>query len=353
MATSSLKLTAAIFTAVLLTPHLAMASDSCQFVRDAIDKLPATGGVVRISAGTYNCEAPIVIEKNNVIVKGDGTGKTVFRLADNVHAPLLVIGSSKTLLDNQGRYVTPFRVHNVAVEGISFDGNKSHHDPKKECGETICEADASSIRNNAISIRGASDIRLKNIEAHDSISGGLVSEKYCDHLMIENFDSHHNYFDGLAGYQTEKSVYNNVNLHDNRAAGISVDIRFNDNKFIGGSIENNSDIGIYARDAKNNLFDGLKINNNKGYGALLGTPDGPAGRCADSNTFHNVEISHSGKKAVIAFDTCHGNTITGASKLDSNHEGETQGDVAIAKTATVIKYIPETSLTGKPDGIAH
>ena len=300
--------------------------------------MPPSGGVVRVLEGTYNCSSPIIIEKSNVLLKGEGTGSSVIRLADHVHAPLFIIGSPETVEGKDGKFITPFRVHNVSVEGLTFDGNKKNHDPKKECGEFPCGTSATSIRNNSITIRGASNVHLNNIESHDSISGGLVTEKNSDHLRIENFHSHHNFFDGYGGYETTMSQFVNVSLHDNNAAGISVDIRFNDNHFIGGSIENKKCVGIYARDSKRNLFEKMRVSGNKNYGAYLSTPETGDPQCAEDNTFRDVEFTNSAKMGVVASAPCKRNRITGFSRIGGNPGRNVEGQIVVEKSVLVIPF---------------
>lgn len=46
--------------------------DDCSFIRSAISNLPVKGGTIHIPAGTYVCAAPIILERDNVVLKGAG-----------------------------------------------------------------------------------------------------------------------------------------------------------------------------------------------------------------------------------------------------------------------------------------
>lgn len=292
--------------------------DECQFIRDKIDSLSKAGGVVKIPAGTYTCKAPIIIARDNVMLKGAERTKTILRLADYVHVPLLVVGHPHTIV-REGNLETPWRVKNIVVKDMTFDGNRAKHYVSRECGETHCDGDVTSIRNNAISIRGASHVTIQDVTAHSSISGGLVTEKTCDNLKIINFESHSNFFDGFAGYETEDSEFINVNLHNNRGAGISIDIRFNNNVFKGGQLYMNNDVGIFARDLHGNRFEDLKIINSGSFGVFLAsTFAGKPELCARDNTFSGVKIVGSGKQAFRVNDSCAGNRIENKSFFRGN-----------------------------------
>ncbi len=295
--------------------------DNCQIIRDLIEQLPPRGGRIEIPAGTYTCKAPLIIAKSHVVLKGAGKNRTIFRLADWVHAPLLVVGHPHTV-QKDGKLVTPWRVEKIKIEGMTFDGNKDNHDVKKECGETHCDGDATSIRNNAISIRGASFVLIQDVSAHSSISGGLVTEKYCDHLKIVRFESYNNYFDGFAGYETEKSLFVDVDLHHNRGAGISIDIRFNDNTFRGGALRDNGDVGVFARDLSGNLFEKMKITGSGNHGVFLASSvEGNKQFCASDNIFRDVEILNSKLIGLRVNDGCEGNRVVGQSVLRGNRDG--------------------------------
>jgi hypothetical protein len=323
---SSLAASALVVTSILV-PALSQAipfpqpriQDDCQAIRDQINALPKQGGTVTLPSGTFNCKAPVIIAKNNVVLKGAGRTKTHLRLADFVHAPLLVIGHPHTII-RDGAAVTPWRIENVRVEDMSIDGNREHHYASRECGETHCDGDATSIRNNAITIRGATEVTIKDVTAHSSISGGLVTEKYCDNLKIINFESHSNYFDGFAGYETENSEFINVHLHHNRGAGISIDIQFNNNVFKGGRLVTNNDVGIFARDLSGNRFEGLQIINSGSFGIFMASADraGDVALCARDNIFNGVKIIGSGKHALRVNDGCPGNIIENASLMRGN-----------------------------------
>ncbi len=308
--------------------------DDCQSIRKLISEqpTPSEGGriVIKVDAGIYNCKAPIVIARDNIVFEGAGIDRTVFRLADNVHAPLLVIGDPRSVIRADGQPATPKITRQVTVKNMSFDGNKANHDVTKECGEGICEGDATTIRNNSITIRGAEDIKVENVKSFDSISGGLVTEKFCKRLEVRNFESFGNHFDGFAGYQTEESIFFDMYLHNNRGAALSLDIAFNHNQFVGGRFVDNKDVGIFARDLEGNLFKNLSIQNSGNHGVFFASsaekPEDRDLKCAKNNIFENVNISNSNGAGIRVNDLCSGNAVKGRSTFQNNSGGPISAD---------------------------
>ncbi len=307
-------------------------ADDCDSIRSAIAALPIAGGEVFVAKGIYNCGAPIIINRSNVSLRGAGQDQVTIRLIDHVHAPLLILGEPKTILNEHGNYVAEHRVNNIHVSDLSFDGNRANHDPSKECGENSCDGDPSAVRNNGITIRGASDVVVENVTAHSMISGGMVTEKYCQNLIVHDFNSYDNYFDGFAGYETEQSEFYNLFLHNNRGAGISIDINFNNNVVRDSKLYDNGDVGIFARNLSGNHFNRLSIQRSGNHGVFLANAN-DANSCAHDNQFDAVLINGSKRSGLRLNNDCKGNRITGASDLCGNLEGgfseETKGTLTV------------------------
>lgn len=295
-------------------------ADDCDFIRQAITQLSPKGGTITIPAGTYDCTSMIQIKRDGVKLQGAGREKTILRLADQHHAPLLVIGDDKVVQNASGDWVTATRVSDIDISDLTVDGNVVNHDPTKECGEGSCDGDISAIRNNAITIRGASRVNMARVTARSAISGGLVTEKYCDELHVSDFTSYGNYFDGFAGYQTEHSTFERINLSHNRGAGISIDIEFNRNRFSGGRLAYNGDVGIFARDTNEVVFENLDILASGNHGVFLADADQPK-TCANDNEFRSVTIEGSKGFGFHLSSPCTGNRITGTSVLKENRKG--------------------------------
>ena len=295
-------------------------ADDCDQMRTAIAKLPLSGGEVVVPVGIYECSSPIIIDRSNVTFRGEKKGEVTIRLQDQKHAPLLIVGAPRTVIDSGGSYVAEHRVQNIHVSNLSFDGNRAHHDPSKECGEGSCDGDPSAVRNNGITIRGASNVTVENVTTYSMISGGMVTEKFCDHLVVHDFNSYDNYFDGFAGYETSQSLFYNLLLRNNRGAGMSIDINFNNNLIRDSEFRENGDVGIFARNLKENTFQKVKILDSHKYGVFLAYADGPSS-CARDNTFDQVTVNGSALAGVRLNNNCVGNKIINSSNLCGNSAG--------------------------------
>ncbi len=294
--------------------------DECEFIRQKISTLPAAGGSIDIPAGIFECRSMINLKKSHVKIHGAGRDQTTLRLADQSPAPVLVIGDDNIIQDRQGNWVTATRVSDIEISDLTIDGNLLNQDVHNECGSGTCDGNVAAIRNNGITIRGASNVTIANVTTHSAISGGLVTEKYCENLHVINFTSYGNHFDGFAGYQTQNSLFENVNLSRNHGAGISIDIDFDNNTFSGGLLASNGDVGIFARDIHNIIFENITISNSGNHGAFL-ADSGQPNTCATGNEFRSVTISGSKGFGIDIASACQGNKVTGKSVFENNSSG--------------------------------
>jgi hypothetical protein len=246
-----------------------------------INSLPATGGEVFIPAGVYTCTKPIVIDRDNVRLYGQGP-ETVLRLADGANAPVLVLGQTEP-----DPTVTR---HNIRVSDLVIDGNRANQ--PDECWGGDCANNP--IRNNGITLRRVSDALIARVTVFRARSGGLVSERGCRRLIIRDFTSSDNQFDGLAGYETENSSFSGLRLHDNLAAGLSFDLRFNHNFFSDVIITGSMEVGLFMRDSRDNVFHDLQVRDSKKDGVFLAQVDLDTTKPAVSNTFIRGSVSGSG-----------------------------------------------------------
>jgi hypothetical protein len=270
----------------------------CEAIQNAINVLPPQGGEVFMGPGTFSCTNPVVIDRDNVKLRGSGAG-TILRLADGANAPVLIIGQTLN--------VPTVTRSNITVSDLVIDGNRANQ--TFECLHGECSA-SNPLRNNAITLRRVSDVTIERVAVFGARSGGLVSELLCRRLTITNFASSDNHFDGLAGYETEDSVFTKLYLHHNLAAGFSFDIAFNKNLISDTVIADNGKVGIFMRDARDNVFHGLQIRNSGEHGVFLAQVDTDATKPAAGNIFTALMVSASNGAGVRVNDlSCVNNSI--------------------------------------------
>ena len=283
--------------------------NTCAVIQKAIDKLPSIGGEVFVPAGVYTCSTPVIIDRNNIIVRGEGAA-TLLRVADKANIPVFILGQTVRSPTMTRRY--------IQVKNLNIDGNRTAQ--TSECMGGSC-SDEFPLRNNGITIRRCEDCVVDNVTVYSAISGGLVTELGCERLMIRDYTSFDNEYDGFAGYETENSTFSGINLYNNKGAGISTDIHFDNNKFSDVTITNTRTVGIFMRDSSNNSFSNVHIRNSKQHGIFLAQVDDDVTKPAAGNTFNSIVISGSGGYGILISDASCVNNLFVASQYIDNAKG--------------------------------
>jgi parallel beta-helix repeat protein len=184
---------------------------------------------------------PIVFNKSNQIVDGNFQ---VLRVVDYTSIPAIIIGDA----DN----VEPkFRVNNVTLKNFVIYGNRQFQN---------LELWKNDIRNNGITIRGASNVTIDNCFLYQCRSGGIVIEKNCFNITIVNCIAADNQFDGIAGYFSTKLKIKDCYLLHNLGAGFSFDLQMNYVNISNCEVNHNG-IGIFVRDSNDYVISNTQFNN--------------------------------------------------------------------------------------------
>jgi hypothetical protein len=302
----------------------AASSKTCDSINQAIKALPASGGEIKLSAGIYTCSSPVIIDRDNVTIIGAGRTQTLIKAADMRPLPVVVIGSVNNSNSDEHGIPYPDRVtKNTSIRSLTIDGN-FHSNPNAkdlECynpktnSSLNCGTDPGLfIRNNSLTIRRAEHVRISDIETRGAYSGGIVLEKKCVDVVMDNFSSTDNYFDGFAGYETAESRFSSFDVSKNQFSGISVDWGFEGNTFENGVANDNGDNGIFSQDVGRNTYQNLKLLNNHNLGIYIaGTFDGnnggkPIPGTCDGNKISGVETSGP-KLGVVINSPCRATVI--------------------------------------------
>ena len=224
-------------------------------IQAALDNLPESGGTVVLKAGVYSVIQPICLSRDNLTLRGAGS-TTILRLADNANCPVVIMGSTSN-------YPTEV-VKNLRVCDLDVDGNRDNQ--QVECWNIQGEGD--EIRNNGLTIRSVCDASVERVRSYRCRSGGLVTEKGVRRLTVSDYAAWDNHFDGLAAYVTEDSLFTQMVLRDNHGAGLSLDHKFNHNTLSDVILADNG-CGIFMRDSRENLFQGVTIRNSREHGVFM------------------------------------------------------------------------------------
>lgn len=304
-------------------------TSSAADIQKALDTLPETGGTVILQAGVYTVNQPICLSRDNLTLRGAGSA-TILRLANEANCPVLILGSTSNF---------PTRItRNLRVSDVDIDGNRDHQ--QVECWNI--EGEGSEIRNNGITIRSVCDASVERVRAYRCRSGGLVTEKGVRRLTISDYAAWDNFFDGLAAYVTEDSLLTRMYLYDNHGAGLSLDHEFSNNT-ISDAILTDNGCGIFMRDSRENLFQGVTIRNSREHGIFMSqaatntvgpwtapTPPKSADAVTTTDTLASTSATSSaaplaaqpeGRWIVIPDTECTDNVFTGLIITDSAAAG--------------------------------
>jgi hypothetical protein len=230
-------------------------------IQQALDQLPAEGGTVLLAPGRYAIQRPIWLSRNDLTLRGSGAA-TILRLADEADCPVVILGSTA---GNATR-----GVHDLRLADLVIDGNRDH-----QLREQWLDArNTSGIQNNGIMIQDVSNSIVEAVVVAHCRSGGLVTANGTRGLTVRDFTAYDNQFDGLACYRTEDCVFTNLNLHDNQAAGISLDLSFDRNRISDATLTGN-DLGIFMRWSSDNQFRQVTIRQSRHDGVFMAQWGGP------------------------------------------------------------------------------
>jgi hypothetical protein len=274
-------------------------------IQNAIDSLPPAGGKVSIIAtAAVVVSQSIVIDRDNVTVAGEGTDATLLRLKAGANVPVFVVGQSAA-------QPTMAR-SNIHITDLTINGKR-----KKQTSEV--DPNNPALRNNGISLRKVESCSVQRVKVLNCASGGLVTELGCRRMAVRQFESRGNQFDGLAAYETEDSTFAGLYLHDNGAAGLSFDIRFNHNVVADSIIASNATVGVFMRDARDNLFHGLQVRASGQHGLFLAQVDTDTTKPAAGNTFLGLVVSGSAGAGLRVNDaSCVNNLVVGSQFIDNS-----------------------------------
>jgi hypothetical protein len=273
-------------------------------IQRALDSLPRSGGEVVLSAGDFRISRPVVLWRDNQILCGEGPA-TVLRLTDDADCPVIIMGEPVN---------RPTRtVRHLMVSGLAIDGNRLHQ--QSELWQP--DGDGSEIRNNGITVQDVSDSAVFNVTCAHCRSGGMVTTLGVERLRVLNFEAFDNEFDGLACYLTVDCRFENLNLHDNRSAGISADLDFDHNR-VRNAVLTGNDLGVFMRSSRNNRFESVAIRQSRHFGVFIAqadieTPQGwrPVAHteCTGNQFVHLVTAGCGDEAFHINDATCTGNVV--------------------------------------------
>lgn len=300
-------------------------------IQEALDNLPRNGELV-LSPGTYEIQHPLLLRRDFQTLRGSRS-TTILHLADQADCPVVLVGPALT-----GDF---HPVQHIHLTGLFIDGNRQNQNVEF----WRATGDGARINNNGLQIWDATDVVVENVVCCHCRSGGLVSAD-ARRLTVTGFDAFDNQFDGLACYETKESHFAALHLHNNLAAGISLDLSFTGN-FVQDAVLSSNDLGVFMRDSCDNSFRGLTIVKSRNDGVFMAqstalTRSGwqltPGTQCT-SNTFSDLKVDDCGGRAFQVNDaSCTGNVITEARFQGNLRGGLSEPDRNLVRVSKLVEY---------------
>lgn len=194
------------------------------FLADSIQGRLNAGGVVTLPAGVTKIHKPLRVG-SNTILRGNPKGSTLL-LSDGSECPVVLV---------QGT--------NSVVESFTIDGNRE---------KQLAEFSDEGYGNDGILVLNSFAVQILNMKCCHCRSGGVVLS-CSQQCFISDLESWDNQFDGLACSDVQGCIFKWLTLHDNIAAGLSLDNDFRDNTVSDLVLVNNR-WGIFMRQSSDNIF---------------------------------------------------------------------------------------------------
>jgi len=223
-------------------------------IQAAIDSLPAGGGVVSMREGTYNIDASIAIDDDNVALIGTGFGTIIF-LSANSDTDVIVIGDA---------IGTPHE--GIIIQNLQIDGNRANQ--------------TGGVNDALILVYlNATRIFIAHCYIHDGFEHGIYLLNASNETIISNSFIISNGDSGIGTSLCRGVIISNNYVSDNLGTG------------------------MFISDCRNILMEGNHVgNNNRGIDiAGIGLPrdNSVIGNTIINNTGDGVWVSAANNRASI------------------------------------------------------
>ena len=264
-----------------------------QNIQDAINALPASGGTVVLREGTYIINSPIIINKNNVILVGNGKStkiQTFSGYLGNLSAPISckgmiqAISQSGIVIKNIYFYGSGFQtIPGLSTAAIYFE--KVTHSEIRNCYFENCGGAVIYLRtncdNNTIESNICTNNKMFGIGIVDNCNSNVVR----GNIIIGATDTSYGHGILLTTSGNLNVIANNI-CNSNSMHGIYLSTS-KDNILTGNECKSNIRHGIFLdNNASNNIITGNIVVSNS-----VGTSNYDGIRIANSTEFGTTDYN--------------------------------------------------------------
>lgn len=224
-------------------------------LRLVLDGLPDNGKhqTVCLAEGTFDLQDMLVLTRDELTLRGQGSDATVLQLAENTPSPVLVLGDA--------RHQVPQRsIRQVTVADLAIRGGGA--------GGSEFRPDLPYLSNSGLVVRRGEQITLRNLDVRHCRSACLLTEYHSENVTIANSYISDAQWDGISLNRAGPTSIVGNTIENNVAAGITVEY-LQDSEVVDNVIADNGSHGIYLADAEHNTFSKNVIKNNRQAGVFL------------------------------------------------------------------------------------
>ncbi len=252
-------------------------ADDFKTLQAAIDALPQTGGLLELSARTYEISTPLIVRTGDVLIRGKGTASHIKNINTN-GKPALILGSGKQHLKRKGKQESLWRIQ---LSDFRITGNeKSGHGIQADFINEIY------VDGLTVSYHGGHGLLLNFCYEDARVNDALFT---------------YNKKAGIFAEGCHDTIISATHFEENFDAVIFID-GFNLTA-TGNNIDDHLHHGIIVKNSMGNTISSNMIEECEGIGILL-----------EENTYATTigsNIFTSDKKGGVVLHDVHGSTITG------------------------------------------
>jgi parallel beta-helix repeat protein len=271
-------------------------------IEQAFAALPAAGGKVKLSEGTFTFNSSLDILKSNVTLEGSGPGTKIF-LANGANTSVIVVGNGATALSN------------IKICNLLIDGNKTNQ-TAPSMGILFYGTSGYLITNSVIE-----NVWVKNCY------GNGIHLQYGNNNIVTGNNCQSNGYEGIYIYYSNNNTVTGNNCQSNGYEGIRLEYG-NNNTVTGNNCQSNGYEGILLYYGNNNTVTGNNCQSNSYHGIDLeyGNNNTVTGNNCQSNTIHGIFLDYSNNNTVTG-NNCQSNGKVGI-KLTSSNNNTITGNVS-------------------------
>jgi parallel beta-helix repeat protein len=284
-------------------------------IQAAIDSLPSTGGTVFIPTGTYTITSAINLNKNNIILEGEGKA-TIIYLANNSNCKVI----------NMAENYTGCKLRNFKIDGNKANQTLATPDLggaagvyiKTQARFIIDNLEITNCEHSGIHLNSCSGANIINCYIHDCDWVGVYMAANCSEMIINNNQVNDVGKIGivcgnLASPSNKNIISNNIvknctdnGINNNGSERNSVVGNYIENVYTGVCFDSTHNSLISSNNIYNTANAGIDLNDGSGgnsdYNLVIGN------RIEDTTTY-GILVNASGAEVIGNFIKDTGSTI--------------------------------------------